>query len=394
MLQMSANIAGNAVKLRIFDTFQEVEREWRDFQGRGVATPYQQYGWLEPWFRHVGREQGIRPVIVCGEANGAPAFFWPFGIQRIGGLKVCRWLGGKQSNYNFGLYDPEILPRLDAATVKAFLHTISERSGGIDVFEFFNQPQAWNGVVNPFAAFEQQISPSPCYRLDLQKDFESLEKARRNPRSIQTLRRKARKLAGEHGETKIASPADPEEFAKVFDGFMEQRAIRFDAMGVQNVFAGTGLRAFLEEVSRPSESGEAPVMPFHALSAGGEVCATYAGLTLNGHYSCFINSIDGDRFGKFSPGDILLRGVIEECCDAGFVGFDLGMGNERYKTSWCDEDPLFDCFVPITALGLLHTVRIRTMLSLKRTIRSNPKLWSFAKSIRKQLHAKAAPDAE
>ena len=382
---MSANIAGNAIKLRMFDTFAGVEREWRAFEKHAIMTPYQQFDWLEPWYRHVGMAETITPLIIYGEANGSPAFLWPLGLQRVHGLRVCRWLGGKQCNYNFGLYDPEILPQLDGDGIKSFLRKVCELAGGIDVFELYNQPQTWNGIANPFAEFEHQASPSPCYRMDLQQDFEALEKARRNPRSIQTLRRKTRKLAETHGDTRLESPADQAAYEKVFQSFLDQRAVRFGEMGVPNIFAEPGLGDFLKEVSRPVEGGKTPPLVFHALFAGDGVCATYAGLSQNGHYSCFVNSVNLVDYGKFSPGDIILTGVIEEYCTEGYSGLDLGMGTERYKLSWCEEDILFDCFIPITMLGILQTAGIRTMLKLKRAIRSNPRLWTFAKSIRKHL---------
>ena len=386
MLQTSANIAGNAIKLQVFSTFAEIGQEWCEFQASALMTPYQQYGWLEPWFRHFGNKEDITPVIVYGEISGRPAFIWPFGLQRINGLRVCRWLGGKQCNYNFGLYEREILPILDHSTIKSFLHTISDLAGGIDVFELFNQPQSWNGVANPFAAFEQQASPSPCYRTDLSADFDALEAARRKPQSVRNLRRKTRQLAGSHGEVRLARTAEFAEFAEIFQAFMAQREIRFGEIGIANIFADGGLLEFLKEVARPNGDSTPPILEFHALYAGDKVCATYAGLRQNGHFSCFVNSVDIAEFGKFSPGEIILSGLIKECCEDGMAGFDLGMGTERYKLSWCDEDPLFDCFVPITSLGILQTIKIKTMLSLKRTVRSNPKLWTMAKTVRKHLN--------
>lgn len=385
MLQMSANLAGNAIKLRVFSSFADCEDAWRAFEEHALMTPYQQIGWLEPWFRHVGAEQGMTPLLVRGETNGKTVFLWPFGVQRINGLRVCRWLGGKQCNYNFGMYDRDILPELDIATLRAFLQSVAEAAGGIDVFELYNQPQSWNGHTNPFSQFEQQASPSPCYRMALSGDFEALEKTTRNARSIQSLRRKGRKLAAKYGPTRVATPECEGEFAPIFQAFLAQRAVRFGAMGVPNVFADSPMNAFLNEVSRSGPDGGRPILQFHALLAGGDICATYAGLMQNGHYSCFVNSVDLTEFGKFSPGELMLSGLIEQCCGEGLTGFDLGMGEERYKLSWCREDPLFDSFIPITSLGRLQTAKVRALLSIKRTIRSNPKLWSMAKSVRKQL---------
>ncbi|MEM8814116.1 MAG: hypothetical protein AAGF59_16010, partial [Pseudomonadota bacterium] len=199
MLQISANVAGNAVKVRIFDSFSVVEATWKSFQDYAVGTPYQRYEWLEPWYRHVGAPSGLVPVLALGEANGMPAFLWPLALERSGGLKIFRWLGGKQNNYNFGLFDAEFLGGLGPEAIMSLLIAIADAAGGADLFDLRNQPKTWDGFDNPFFGFEAQTSPSPCYRLDLTPDFQSLEMARRSRRSAQGLNRKCRNLEAASG---------------------------------------------------------------------------------------------------------------------------------------------------------------------------------------------------
>lgn len=386
MSRMPAARPESTIEISISTEFREVEELWRAFERSAAASPYQQFDWLEPWYRHIGAALGYTPLLVVGRIGGDPVLLWPMATRRAGGLTICQWLGGKQNNYNLGLHQPSFAENLTTAAVRTWLDRVAELAGGIDVFELLNQPFNWEGAGNPFAGFDAMASPSPCYRLELQPDYTSLEKARRSARTVQTLGRKGRKLERDHGALAVRTPADAGEFDVILKAFLDQRGQRFQTMGIANVFAGEGMRGFLGEVGSPGAGGRRPVLWFHALTAGDAVCATYGGLTLHGHYSCFINSIDEATFGAYSPGELLLSKVIESCCDLGFASLDLGMGRERYKLSWCAEDPLFDCFVPITALGRLYAIRKQTALALKRTIRSNPRLWALAKSMRKRLY--------
>ncbi|MEM8813204.1 MAG: GNAT family N-acetyltransferase, partial [Pseudomonadota bacterium] len=209
--------------------------------------------------------------------------------------------------------------------------------------------------------------------------------ARRSRRSVQGLKRKCRNLETASGAVRVVSPNDTLSFDEIFRAFLDQRGARFRQMGVSNLFEDPAIRAFIEEVSAPKVRGERPFLQFSVLFSGDAICATYAGITAGNHYSCFANSIDEAGFGKFSPGEILLRAIIEDKCTIGLSSLDLGMGTERYKKSWCDEDPLFDCFVPVTTLGRMHRIKTRALLALKRRIRSDPRLWNLAKKARRVL---------
>ena len=107
-----------------------------------------------------------------------------------------------------------------------------------------------------------------------------------------------------------------------------------------------------------------------------------------GRFSGFFNSIATDDYTRVSPGELLLAEVIRYCCEEGLEMFDLGIGEARYKSAWCDiREPLFDTFVAITARGVLDTLVFCSKLRLKRSIKQNPRLWAFAASMRKTLHS-------
>ena len=96
------------------------------------------------------------------------------------------------------------------------------------------------------------------------------------------------------------------------------------------------------------------------------------------------NSFDSDvEIAKSSPGDLLLMKVIAAQCAAGVRRFDLGIGEARYKATFCDEAiPLFDSFVPASLKGWVYLKLLAVSLRAKRTVKQNGRLFALAKRLR------------
>jgi CelD/BcsL family acetyltransferase involved in cellulose biosynthesis len=81
-----------------------------------------------------------------------------------------------------------------------------------------------------------------------------------------------------------------------------------------------------------------------------------------------------------------LRHQIEEASKAGLAYYDIGVGQARHKDEWCNVVyDLFDSFIALKAQGLLLTAPLATAARLKRAIKLNQMLWSFAQQVRKRL---------
>jgi CelD/BcsL family acetyltransferase involved in cellulose biosynthesis len=90
-----------------------------------------------------------------------------------------------------------------------------------------------------------------------------------------------------------------------------------------------------------------------------------------------------DELTHTSPGELLLYLVIEDCTNRGYTSFDLGRGEERYKSSWCNEVvPMFENFIPVSKKATVLIAFDRIKVTFKRFIKQNPKLWQFAKRVR------------
>jgi CelD/BcsL family acetyltransferase involved in cellulose biosynthesis len=144
------------------------------------------------------------------------------------------------------------------------------------------------------------------------------------------------------------------------------------------------MRAFLDRaVTRGLTEGRAAI-ELHALCVGERIVATYGAIRHGSHLHAMFNSFEQDEaIARCSPGDLLLQHVIDDARGRGISGFDLGIGEARYKSSVCkDVVPLFDCIVPMTALGRIGGMLAALRLSAKRRIKRSPTIWGLVQKSR------------
>lgn len=383
-----ASTAGYSV--RVVDDFAMAESAWRALEADSVMSVYQCYDWLRPWYEHVGRHEGARPAIVVVERNGSPAFLLPLGVWKNGPLRIARWLGGKLNNYNFGLWRRDDYASIEPGVLAQCLADVA-REARVDAFELLNIPENWDGLRSPFLGLPHTPSPSASYVLQLDADFDTLNERHRSAKSRRTLRKKLDRLS-EAGEISFGRGTDAASARRIVEATIEQRDQRAAATGVPSVFAQEGVAELLRQTAALEAGDAEPVVDTHFLAVDGVIRATYVGGVKNGRYSCSLNSFREDELTAHSPGDQLLHEVIRDCCERGMKTLDLGIGEMRYKTAWCEEDPLIDCFMPVSLAGRLQ-VGVRALVqTLKRTIKHNRLLWNAVLTFRRiRARAKSAP---
>jgi CelD/BcsL family acetyltransferase involved in cellulose biosynthesis len=90
----------------------------------------------------------------------------------------------------------------------------------------------------------------------------------------------------------------------------------------------------------------------------------------------FISFDGAAEVARCSPGDLLIARVIAAQCDRGRAVFDLGVGEARYKSSFCGEtEELFTLVLPVTAQGRIYAGALRLLVSMKRFVKQTPWAW-------------------
>lgn len=350
-----------------------------------IVTPFADPNWIAAWYRHVGEQQGLEPLIVVARDEfDAPLLLLPLAVRR-GRVSVAQYFGGNHSHLNMGIWRRDVAQSITPDQLRSVLAEVARRSG-VDVFSLRNQPLSWNGCDNPFALLPHQRCSDDVYRLEFNgRTGEQVIKIRLKPNMRGLLKNKERKLAKLDGYRYVRA-ATAAEVDRLLDAFFVQKAAQFAVRGIRDVFSESGVNAFLRDACKIGLADGHPAIELHALEGGGEVLAILGGVAGRRRFASMFNSYTLSEHGRWSPGLIIITHVIRSCADRGLSSFDLGVGFAQYKWFFCkDIDPLFDSFLPFSAKGRLAAATCRSAFALKRWLKTMPRVWNALLMARRAL---------
>lgn len=372
--------ADRAPTLRVARDIADIAADWAALEREGVATPFQSLAFVSAWIAS-GAGSG-RPLLVTGWTGERLDFVWPFEVTRRGGLTTARWLGDSHASYGFGVWRRGAVP---AGDVIARLSARLARAEGIDLFVLDAMPRVWEGLDLPFAA------AVPCHaalddghRFRLMPRFDDLIAARNGGHKRKKIKQKE-KLLHAAGGYAIARAEGEAEIRATLSAFFAQKAASLAAVGIGDPFAAPAVRAFYEALALGT-GGEAPLLELTRLSAGGEIRAVLGSIAWGDTSHQLFASAARDDLSRASPGETLFFRHIEAACGRGFAHYDMGVGSERYKASWCDEVvPLVSAIVPVGLEGRIAGAVIGALGRLKARIRRDAALWAKVKALRARV---------
>ncbi len=356
---------------------------WTELEAIAPVTGYQTRRFLLPWLDTLGERRGFSAMIsVARDASGRPVAVLPLGLARRGPFQVALFLGDRQSNFNMPIVRPDV--HFDRAACEAMLRATARNAPRrLDLFLLLNQPLAWGDSPNPFASLSCRESPSFGHATTLSQEAKGPAGVPLSKATRRKLKQKETRLAG-FGAISYERAASPERARAILDAFLAQKQSRFSRAGLDPEFARPQMRAFLDRAATRGMSEGRAAFELHALCAGERIVATYGAIHHGASLHAMFNSFDEDpEIARCSPGELLLRRLLEDAACRGITRFDLGIGEARYKASVCDEAiPLFDCIVAMTPLGRIAALLAGLRLSAKRRIKRSPRLWNLIQKSR------------
>jgi CelD/BcsL family acetyltransferase involved in cellulose biosynthesis len=380
--------AGRRFHVEILTCMAAAAPIWLELErSSALSSPFQRHTWASSWFETVGRAEKATPYIVVGrDHEGRASFLWPLCRAKKGPLAVARFFGGKHSNANFPLWRPDIASSLTAGDIRGIVTDIARADRSVDMLVLLNQPKSWGLIANPLALLPHEESPSKVCHGSLSADFDALFGDRVSSSTRKKMRQKERALA-KHGAVSYWRARSPEEKSRVLEAFFAQKAERLRRLGIADVFAEPGVRAFIETAAtRPDPNTGEPPIELYAASVGDQIAATFAGVVSDRRFCGMFNSMILNELSNDSPGELLLANVVRMACERGLDTFDLGIGEAGYKRTFCDKiDTLFDSVVPLTARGKLAAPLWRGQLNVKRRIKHSPYARQVVEAVRRHL---------
>lgn len=378
-------IAVTDLDISVHASPRAIADDWRRLEGSLPVSVYQSFDWIDCWTEAATGPQRIRPAIVAIRHQGRPLAIMPLGIERIGPLRIGRFLGGEHANIRMGLFDPAFSATLNRTSTLALLSRVAKTIGRIDLFDLDAQPREWAGAANPLAA-HTEAAPARCDvgMMRLEPDFAAVLKAHRGAKKAKKRRWQTNTLEPVGGFQLRRAGSEAEALA-ILDSYFAQKAAWFRAQGIDDRFAEPGVAEFFRALVRRRWSGDSSfVMELDALEIDGGIRAILGSGTRSGRLSGYFMSVSDDDWRRVSPGELMLYEVIAASCRRGLTALDLGRGDERYKASWLDVvEPHVRAIVPVTPAGRAAATVLRLADRAERAVRDNPKLWRLAKTVRR-----------
>jgi CelD/BcsL family acetyltransferase involved in cellulose biosynthesis len=307
--------------------FSDIKNDWIAFEGDGtIPTIFQAYGWIEPWWRHLGHGQQLLLAAYDGGllVGIAPLFIERMTLKGMPFFRIVRFMGTPESDYHAFIFRKG----REQETMEAFLKYL--RNGKWDI--------AWLSDVKPdqFAGdlFERSLRSAgyeylvrqhtPCPYITLPGDFEAYKASlsRNSRRNITKYCNRFEKTAGA-GFHKISDAA---LIGPAMDTFIRLHGDWWHGRGQAGALNRTALWAFHKEVASTMSS----YLDLKQLVINDTVVGTVYSYDFQGRRCVYLPGID-PAWKEYSPGYVMIAYNIRDAIGKGLREFDFMRGNEEYK---------------------------------------------------------------
>ena len=375
---------GPIARTDLFTDLDQAEEVWRTLEDqRYLYTPYQRFDFLRHWQRRVGMRRGLHPLIaVAYDREHTPLVLLPLGLSDTHGIRIARFMGGKHTTFNMGFWNRDFVKRASCTDLGLMCSAIRERSA-TDVLAFTQQPLSWQGLPNPLALLGCQPSANDCPVMTIAPGTPAAARISHSFR--QRLKAKERKLMALSGYRYHAAVRDA-DIQRLLEAFFRIKPLRMAEQRLPNVFAEPGVEAFIRETCMTTLPSGGRVIEMHALECDSEVIALFAGVADGHRFSMMFNTYTMSEASRHSPGLILIRHIIDHYAERGYGALDLGIGSDGYKKLFCKaSEPIFDCFVPLSARGTVVAAAMSIANRAKRLVKHSPALLSLAHGLQRRF---------
>jgi CelD/BcsL family acetyltransferase involved in cellulose biosynthesis len=258
------------------------------------------------------------------------------------------------------------------------LDALRRHGPGFDLIDFSKMPETVGDAPNPFLALGTALNPSGAHLTRLHGTWDEFYTGKRSSATRRRDRTKRKRLT-DLGEIRFVSPEQRDDIAHTLDTLIAQKTKAFARMGVADIFARPGQRAFYLDVAT-----NAPyLVPMSRLEVGPTIAATNLGLAFRGCYYYLLASYDDGPTARFGPGMALLHDLMRRAIELKFDAFDFTIGDESYKLDWSDTElKLYDHVSAASARGLPVVMLAKARRGLKRWIKQTPALWRIVIRVR------------
>ena len=384
-------LAGD-LRIELFTDMRSAEKDWRRLETDNLNSLHQGFDWCDAW----EKTHGHPLAIIRGSRDGKACFILPLEIQRHNMVRTAQFIAARFNNINTGLFSADFREHCDVTGARAIAAAlVTLLAGKADLIALQNIPLDWRGTRHPLSGLPATEHQNHTFQLPLLSDMEATIRQVNAKRRRKKYRNQCRKLEAVGGFDHLIAHSDAEK-RQLLELFFEQKAARFKAQGLPNVFQAPETQAFFQMLSEADSGGGNVPLQLNAIRLKGKhdgKIAAIAGLSRKGdHVICQFGSIDETLVPEASAGELLFWLMIEKSGAEGADLFDFGLGDQGYKRSWCTVETIqHDILLPVTSSGRLAALAQRGLTRTKAAIKGNPHLYSLIQRLRAHADNRPAP---
>jgi CelD/BcsL family acetyltransferase involved in cellulose biosynthesis len=339
----------------IYETFRDAEQSWREIEERGTNFVFQSFDWCATWSETIGRALRVEPVLVdVRDPRIGAAMFLPLGVRpKRFGVRALSFLDGRLADHTAPVLAGPTDTAFDDVRTKAILHRLGDATRA-DVLDFRHLRGRVGDHRNPLVTSQTRHASYGTHSLRLDGTWEAFCAEGLSSSHQAGSRRRLRRLQ-ERGTPRLVIATSVEQALAILETTIVQKARRYRETGRPSPFDIAAYQTFYRQMTaRHHRSGLVHVA---ALMLDDEMLASHWGCVHRGRFLWLMPSYDA-AWSRMSPGRLLLDQLVEWSFKEGLCEFDLTIGDEPYKFTFCNvHEALYGRVDPRSPLGWAYWLK-------------------------------------
>jgi len=215
----------------------------------------------------------------------------------------------------------------------------------------------------------------------------SLDRARQIKAPASTSRmgrhRKIQRKLKPIGEVKFFQAQTRDEVDRLFDGFLKWKSEQLEQRGIANSFGSEEVQSNFRKLFQSALDEEVPSYLLYGLEVAGILRAVNGYSRSKEGLLCDFLAYRNDELAPFALGEFLTYEAVALAVQGTDAVYDLGVGDARYKRSWCDlQRQQYEVHVGLSFKGKLLTLATMAAERAKRFIKRNKTAYTFLQKAR------------
>lgn len=370
-------------QIRRATSLADVEDVWRKLEAENPVSVYQRFDWVATWYQNLivgsGNADNFQPQLIHIYKGEQIVALLPLCLRQLRGIRILSWLGDEHFNYMGGVYETHFLQSLDEAQFNTLWRAVCDQLPTFHVLWLTHQALEINHHQSPFRWISQYPAANSSHQLLFpHHDWDELLKTLRSKSTRKRMRNEESRLSRE-GELSWKRVTEANEIAHYLNTLFSQREERFKVLGIEQEADIAAYQDFYLALLKGSLERQDDLAYMMVIELDEEVLATIVIAQTGDKLYLIINSMTNSRFQQWSPGDYLLRLVMQAACEQKALLIDFGLGEDsNYKTAWCNNTKtMFESIQGRGLIGIPIAALLSSVIQAKRTIKQSPRLWRW-----------------